>query len=86
MHFRVRDRDGESAGHIKNVLIKNCVFEKMSPRNPLFEGYDKNHQISDIHFENLVIGEKVCLRPEDIGLETNQFVQNVTFSKTDSKL
>jgi polygalacturonase len=80
MHFRVRDRNGESAGHIKNVLIKDCRFEKRSPEDPLFTGWNEDHQISDVHFENLVIDDKPCKSIEDIGLKTNEFVTNVTIS------
>lgn len=79
IHFQIRKRNGE--GSVKNVLIKDCVFSPSFHSASEIVGLDNTHSIDGIKFKNLRIGEKVCLRVEDLRLKSNEYVKNISFEK-----
>lgn len=79
IHFRVIDRGGEEAGHIRDILIKDTEVATASPNPPTMQGYDEEHGIRDIRFVNFKVGGEMCRSAADARLETNEFVSGVTF-------
>lgn len=79
IHFQLRKRSGE--GSIKNVLIKDCLFSKSFHSASEIVGLNAAHTIDGIKIKNLKIGDKLCLRVEDLHLKTNEYVHNISFEK-----
>lgn len=66
----------DERGHINGLYFKNIFAPKGSI---ILEGYDKNHLIENVHFKNVVLGDRKIISKDDI--ETNAFVKNITFKK-----
>jgi hypothetical protein len=78
MNFTITKRNPDSKpGVIKDVLIKDCSFQKPFPKNSEIFGFDKDHSIS-VTFENLSIGDKKCKNSAESGIKQNDF-SNLTF-------
>jgi len=80
IHFQISNRKG--AGHIRDVLIKNCSFKKPFPQNSTFEGLDSKHMITGVKFENFYIAGRLCRNTGEANLEIEDYVENVTFKTT----
>lgn len=77
IHFTINKRNPSSnAGEIRNVLVKNCSFQKPFPKNSEIEGFDSTHRVG-VLIENLKIGDKVCKTLADAGIKLNQFADVV---------
>jgi hypothetical protein len=73
MNFTIIKRNPDSKpGLIKDVLIKDCSFQKPFPKNSDILGFDKDHSIS-VRFENLTVGDKKCNNPSEAGIKQNDF-------------
>jgi len=79
IHFYIEQRFGR--GHIRDVLIKDCTALVPWPSASDLKGLDAGHTISNVRIENLVVAGRPILKPEDLPLEMNEFVHNVTFSR-----
>lgn len=79
IHFEIRDRSGK--GSIKNVLIKDCVFEKTFHASSQMDGLSAGHSISGIKFKNTKTGSQTGLKAEDFNLKINEFTRDIIFSK-----
>lgn len=68
--FQVNPRHDDSpVGAIRDVLVRNCSFVSPFPKSPELE-CPAEGDIEDIVFENLQVGGKPVLSPEQIGLKT----------------
>ena len=77
IHFQISNRKG--AGHIRDILIKNCTFKKPFPQNSTVEGLDSNHTITGVKFENFSIDGRLCRNANEANLEAEDYAENVTF-------
>lgn len=64
----------DERGHINGLYFKN-IFAPAG--RIILAGYDENHLIENVHFKNVVLGDKKILSKKDI--ETNAFVKNIKF-------
>jgi len=64
-------------GHIRNIHLKNISWE--SERPVILQGYDQEHQIRHVLFENCTIGGKVVVGPDHPVFRINEFVGEVRF-------
>lgn len=80
LDFYIKKRAG--LGQIRNILIKDCRFKTFFPQSSTIAGYDQNHIISDIRFENFYIAGKPCPSAQAAKLQINKYVRNVTFQVT----
>ena len=67
-------------GAIRNVTFKNINLEGTTLENFL-EGFDGEHRIENITFDQLRINGKIIQKAEDMNLKMNAFVKNVNFVK-----
>jgi len=77
MEIKIQDEGGK--GHINNILIKDCIFERVAPMPSELKGLDSSHEINGITFDNLVIGGKKCTSLSDAQINTNEHVRGVIF-------
>jgi polygalacturonase len=77
MHSRY-SKDAER-GQIRNVTLRNVqtIADKYNVIS-LIGGFDAEHTVENIHFENFVMGETKVLSPDDLNLFSRN-AQNVTF-------
>jgi hypothetical protein len=66
-------------GSINGITFRNISLQGISTKN-FIEGFDAEHQIENITFENLKINGKVITNASEMNLRTNEFVQNLRFS------
>lgn len=80
-YFRIRLATPKSKpGTIENVLVKNFTALQRAQESSIIEGYDPDHQITDVKFQNLVIEGKLVEEAGDIPLEfKNSFYSDVSF-------
>lgn len=80
-YFRIRLATPKSLpGTISNVLVKNFTALKPARQKSTIEGYDAEHEITDVKFENIVIDGRKVEAATDIPLEfKNNFYRDVTF-------
>ncbi len=75
IHISLKDRYG--AGKIENVLIKDNIFYTPFPKSSEIFGLDKEHKVSNLKIENLVIEGKKVTSLKDANIEVNEFVENI---------
>lgn len=75
--FYIEHRAGK--GRIRDILIRDCTALFPWPQPPTMLGLDVEHTISNVRFENFVVGAAVCENARDAQLKTNEFVENVIF-------
>ncbi len=64
-------------GHIRGVHLKNILWTSVRPI--ILHGFDKNHKVENVIFENCVIaGKPLNTAREDI-FQINEFIENVMF-------
>ncbi len=69
------DSSIERFGHIRNVFIYNLKSDDKGSDKSLFQGYNPQHNISNIVFDNLCIGGKKILNSKDADFNIkNQYV------------
>ncbi|MCB0667383.1 MAG: hypothetical protein KDC80_16260 [Saprospiraceae bacterium] len=64
-------------GKIKNIHLKN--IEWSSPNPIVLKGYDQNHQVEHITFENCTINGQKLLEPSPDIFQMGEYVQGVYF-------
>jgi hypothetical protein len=70
-------------GHIKNVYIKNCVWDNTGI--PLkITGNDASHMVENVTFDGCRVGTKVLTSTADARFEINQFTKNIQFVNTNT--
>ncbi len=80
LYFQVNMRNADSKiGHIKNILIKDCVFYRSFPKLSQIAGLDRAHRIENITIDNLVIESEKVNSLQDAGIQANEFVKNLIF-------
>ena len=67
-------------GSIRNIVFKNIFLEGTTTQN-FIEGFDGDHQISNITFDNIRIKGRLVRNQDDINLKMNSFVKNIQFGK-----
>jgi hypothetical protein len=77
-------------GNIQNIYFKNlCVTTKPGSQFPVssFVGYDADHTVDTVTFENFTIDGKVIKNITDgnIEVKSTDFVKNITFLNTNKK-
>ena len=76
-----RKAGDEERGRIRHVTLRD-VRAVANTHNSLslIGGFDSGHQVEDILFENVRIGQQPVRTAEDLHLFTNAHVHNVRFS------
>jgi Glycosyl hydrolases family 28 len=70
-------------GYIRNVYIDNLIANDRGSINSIFQGYDAQHDIRNVNFNNLYVDGKVALNPSDAHFDIlNQYV-DLKFTKSD---
>ncbi len=78
LDFDIRDREGK--GHIRDVLVRDCVADIHWPNKSTFRGHDAEHIVSDVRFENFMIAGRLCRSAEEADLLIVQHAGGITFS------
>ncbi len=65
-------------GHIKDIYFRNITLEGITNSNYI-EGFNDDHLIENITFENLRINGLIIGNPEQMNLFTNKYVRNLVF-------
>ncbi|MFZ0453651.1 MAG: glycosyl hydrolase family 28 protein [Ignavibacteriaceae bacterium] len=63
-------------GHIKNIKLKNISWAVEKPI--VLKGYDKNHRIQDVTFENCTVAGEPLRKVQKRIMQIGNFVDNVT--------
>jgi hypothetical protein len=77
LEIKIQDEGGK--GHINNILIKDCTFERIAPSQSDLKGLDSSHVIDGITFDNLVIAGKKCTSLSGAEIKANEHVRRVVF-------
>jgi hypothetical protein len=64
-------------GHIRNIRLKNIRWE--SERPIILHGYDEEHKVQDILFENCTIQGEKLVNTDHPTFQINEFVEEVRF-------
>ncbi|HAM09864.1 MAG: hypothetical protein A2X05_17760 [Bacteroidetes bacterium GWE2_41_25] len=65
-------------GHIKNVYMKNIVWENQD-KPFIFSGFSAENKIENVVFDNCRIGDKMLTGFSDAEFRINQFAENIIF-------
>lgn len=65
-------------GSIKNIVFRNINLQGNTEKN-FIEGFNTEHTIENILFENLSINGKKVSQPYELHLTTNEFTKYITF-------
>lgn len=68
----------DKRGRIEGIVFRNIVAHN-GPAIIEITGFDKEHDVKDIRFENIVVGGRRVKDPEDIFVVTNEHVSGVVF-------
>jgi hypothetical protein len=81
-YFRIRLKSPRSKpGLIDNVVIKDLVVDQPARQASTLEGFDEAHPISNVLFDNVVVGGKPVRNAGDLPLKfTNPFHRDVKFA------
>ena len=79
MNIEIKIKDEEGKGRIQELLLKDNLFEYPAENLSLMQGLDKEHEISGVEIENLVIAGKKRLSAEDAHIEIRKHVREVVF-------
>ena len=77
MEIKVQEQEGK--GGMREVLIKDNVFEQTAEKPSRLQGLDAEHEISRVTFDNLVIAGKKCLSTDEARIEIRKHVRDVVF-------
>jgi len=66
-------------GRFSRLRFRNIATEQRFRVPSRLLGHDAAHLIDDVLFENLTIAGRRLHSPEDLGLQTNEFVRNLRF-------
>ena len=73
-----RSKKGE-IGHVKGITMKNCHWER-EDRPFVIKGYDAEHLVEDVRFENCTVAGKPLTRKEDALFQVSPHTRNIEFS------
>jgi hypothetical protein len=65
-------------GSIRKLTFRNIFLEGKTTQN-FIEGFDTEHQISNITFDNITINSRLVRNGDDMNLKLNSFVQDIKF-------
>lgn len=68
-------------GSISNITYRNIQVMDGSFPYSIFHGYDANHLIMGVYFDNIVIGGKTITSRDDLKLENNAYVLHIQFDE-----
>jgi hypothetical protein len=77
LDFSITERGGK--GRIQNVLIRNCRADVRWPNHSSFKGLDREHLVSDVRFENFMLGGLPCNNAAQAELDVLQHTETITF-------
>jgi len=73
-------------GYIRNVYVYNLTVDDHGGKNSVFQGYDSQHDISNVTFDNLYVEGKLALSPKDAYFDiANQYV-DLKFTSSNPKI
>jgi polygalacturonase len=73
-------------GYIRNVYVYNLTADDRGGKNSVFQGYDSQHDISNVTFDNLYVEGKLALSPKDAYFDiANQYV-DLKFTSSHPKI
>jgi hypothetical protein len=73
-------------GYIRNVYVYNLTADDRGGKNSVFQGYDSQHDISNVTFDNLYVEGKLALNPKDAYFDiANQYV-DLKFTSSHPKI
>ena len=64
-------------GRIDNITFRNISYTGKHFPITTMEGLNEQHAISNIHFENITINGQKVLGPEDLRLQSNDYVSDI---------
>ncbi len=70
------DWDREKQGKLYNITIRNLTAHSSPGR---IMGYDKDHCVKNVVFENLVIRGKKIKRLDQTQIKTNKHIKKILF-------
>lgn len=77
-------KSADKRGSVDGINIKNVkVYSKEATVGARMRGEEENSAIKNVKISGLEIEGKQILSAEELGLTTNEFVQNVTFERLD---
>ena len=65
-------------GHINDIHFRNITLGGITNRNYI-EGFNEDHLIENVTFENLRIDGKIIKSSEEMNLDTNDYARNIVF-------
>lgn len=76
----------KNLGYIRNVYVYNLTADDHGGKNSVFQGYDSQHDISNVIFDNLYVEGKLALNPKDAYFDiANQYV-DLKFTSSNPKI
>ena len=76
-----RPESMDNPGQIENLLIKDFYAEQRPENTSSITGYDAEHIVKNVYFDNFVIeGERMTSLAE-AGIVTNEFTENIVFGE-----
>jgi hypothetical protein len=71
---------GEFRGQIRNISYRNIEVMDHNFPYSIFHGFDANHKVENVSFENLVVSGSHVSNKEDRKLKLNNYVENIQFN------
>lgn len=66
---------------IRDIYFKNVTYNGSNTTYPIIAGLDKDHIVSGVTFENLVINGKLILKPAEANIQVGAFTEKILFRK-----
>ncbi len=79
MHIEIKPNKDNGKGQLRRLLVKDDTFEREADKQSRLQGLDADHVLSDVTFENLVVGGKKRLSAADARIEVSRHVRDVRF-------
>lgn len=77
--IKTRDESMNTPGKVEDLLIKDFYAEQMPENTSLIEGFDADHLVQNVYFDNFVVAGKKMTNLDEAGIMTNAFVNNIVF-------
>jgi len=65
-------------GKITGIRFENIRYHGSNDPTCLMQGFDPEHRVEDINFENIIIHDRKINSPEDLRIDSNEFVKDVS--------
>ena len=79
--IHTRDESMNTPGKIEDLLIKDFYAEMRPENTSLIEGFDAEHMVKNVYFDNFVIEGQKMTSLGEAGIVTNEFTDNIVFDK-----